>query len=69
MIGTGISALFLYLIAFMNVVILISIIRIAKDFRNFKNKKVEEELLNRGFMFRYFNGIMKLISSSWQMFS
>jgi high-affinity nickel-transport protein len=67
-IGTGISALFLYLIAFMNVVILISIIRIAKDFRNFKNKKVEEELLKRGFMFRYFNGIMKLISSSWQMF-
>ena len=67
-IGTGISALFLYLIAFMNVIILISIVRIAKDFRNFKNKKVEEELLRRGFMFRYFNGIMKLISSSWQMF-
>jgi high-affinity nickel-transport protein len=66
--GTGISALFLYLIAFMNVVILIGIIKIAKDFKNFKNKKMEEELLKRGFMFRYFNGIMKLITSSWQMF-
>ena len=66
--GTGISALFLYLIAFMNVVILVSIVKIAKDFKNFKNKKMEEELLRRGFMFRYFNGIMKLITSSWQMF-
>jgi high-affinity nickel-transport protein len=67
-IGTGVSALFLYLIAFMNAVILISIIKIARDFKNFKNKKIEEELLKRGFMFRYFNGIMKLITSSWQMF-
>jgi high-affinity nickel-transport protein len=68
-IGTGVSALFLYLIAAMNVLILISIIRIAKDFKNFKsNKRMEEELLKRGFMFRYFNGIMKLITSSWQMF-
>ncbi|MHB8232150.1 MAG: HoxN/HupN/NixA family nickel/cobalt transporter [bacterium] len=67
-IGTGVSALFLYLIAFMNAVILISIIKIARDFKNFKNKKIEDELLKRGFMFRYFNGIMKLITSSWQMF-
>lgn len=64
-IGTGVSALFLYLIAFMNVVILISIIKIVRDFNN---KKIEKELLKRGFMFRYFNGIMKLITSSWQMF-
>lgn len=70
MIGTGVSALFLYLIAFMNFIILISIIKIARDFKNFKDKKdkIEEELLNRGFMFRYFNGVMKLITSSWQMF-
>ncbi|MHB1665055.1 MAG: HoxN/HupN/NixA family nickel/cobalt transporter [bacterium] len=67
-IGTGISALFLYLIAFMNVLILISIVKIARDFKNLDNKKIEEELLKRGFMFRYFNGIMKLITSSWQMF-
>lgn len=66
-IGTGISALFLYLIAFMNVIILISIVKIARDFKNLKNKKIEEELLKRGFMFRYFSGIMKLITSSWQM--
>ena len=65
--GTVASALFLYLIAFMNVVILASIIKIARDFKNLKNKKMEEELLKRGFMFRYFNGIMKLINSSWQM--
>ncbi len=67
MVGTGVSALFLYLIAFMNIVILISIVKIAKDFKNLQSKKIEEELLKRGFMFRYFNGIMKLITSSWQM--
>lgn len=67
-IGTCVSALFLYLIAFMNIIILISIVKIARDFKNLRNKKIEEELLKRGFMFRYFNGIMKLITSSWQMF-
>ncbi len=67
-IGTGASALFLYLIALMNIVILISIVKIAKDFKNYKNKKLEEELLKRGFMYRYFHKLMKLITSSWQMF-
>ena len=65
MLGLIFSALFLYLIAFMNLVILVTIIKIARDF---KNKKLEEELLKRGFMFRFFSGIMKLITSSWQMF-
>lgn len=64
-VGTGVSAFFLYIIAFMNIVILISIIKIARDFRS---RRMEEELLKRGFMFRYFNGIMKLMNSSWQMF-
>lgn len=65
LLGTAASALFLYLIALMNLIILISIIKIALDFKN--NKKMEEELLKRGFMFRYFSGIMKLIKSSWNM--
>ncbi|MFW0884119.1 HoxN/HupN/NixA family nickel/cobalt transporter [Candidatus Acidulodesulfobacterium sp. H_13] len=65
--GTGISALFLYIIAFMNLLILISIIKVARNFKNVSNKKMEEELLKRGFMFRFFGGVMKLITSSWQM--
>jgi high-affinity nickel-transport protein len=68
MLGTGVSALFLYLIAFMNLVILVNIVKIAGDFKNIKNKKIEDELLKRGFMFRYFSGVMKIIKSSWQMF-
>ncbi len=66
-IGTGVSALFLYLIAIMNIAILLSIIRIAKNFKKYKDKSLEEELLKRGFMYRYFHRIMKLITSSWQM--
>ena len=66
-IGTGVSALFLYLIAIMNIAILLSIIRIAKNFKKYKDKSLEEELLKRGFMYRYFHRIMKLITCSWRM--
>lgn len=65
--GTAISALFLYLISFMNILILISIIKIVRGFKGNTAKRIEEELLKRGFMARYFSGIMKLITSSWQM--
>ncbi len=65
--GTAASALFLYLIAFMNLIILFSIVKIARDFKNLKNDRLEEELLKRGFMFRYLGGVMKLMNSSWQM--
>ncbi len=66
-IGTGVSALFLYLIAIMNIAVLLSIINIAKNFKKYKDKKLEEELLKRGFMYRYFHKVMKLITASWQM--
>ncbi len=68
MLGTGISALFLYIIAFMNLLILISIIKVVRKYRNADNKAMEAELLKRGFMFRFFGGVMKLITSSWHMF-
>ncbi len=67
MLGTVASALFLYLIAFMNLLILFSIVKIAKNLNTLKNNKLEEELLKRGFMFRYLNGVMKFMNSSWQM--
>jgi nickel/cobalt transporter (NiCoT) family protein len=70
-IGTLVSALFLFVIAFANVLVLISIYR---AFRNVKNggRFVEEDLdlmlANRGFMARIFRRAFRLIERSWHMY-
>ena len=70
-VGTLVSALFLFVIAFANVLVLISIYR---AFRTVKNggRFVEEELdlmlANRGFMARIFRRAFRLIERSWHMY-
>jgi len=69
--GTLISAFFLLAIAFMNLAILVSIIR---TFRRVKaGGAYREEDLNlllakRGFFGRLFRGLFRLIDHSWQMY-
>lgn len=70
-IGTLVSALFLFVIAFANVLVLISVYR---AFRTVKNggRFVEEDLdlmlANRGFMTRIFRRAFRLIERSWHMY-
>ena len=70
-VGTLVSALFLFVIAFANVLVLISIYR---AFRTVKNggRFVEEDLdlmlANRGFMARIFRRAFRLIERSWHMY-
>src|SRR5271170_4350474 len=70
-VGTLVSALFLFAIAIANILVLISIYR---TFRTVKSggKFVEEDLdlmlANRGFLGRLFRRFFHLIERSWQMY-
>ena len=71
MVGTGVSALFLFAIAFANILVWISVYR---TFRTVKNgsRLIEEDLdlmlANRGFFGRLFRRFFRVIESSWQMY-
>ena len=69
-IGTGVSAFFLYVIAAINLVILVGIIRIFREMRRGKYDEatLEEKLNQRGFMNRILGPLARSITSSWQMY-
>ena len=68
--GTVVSASFLYLIAFLNVVILAGIIAVFRRMRHgeFDEAELEQQLENRGLMFRIFGRWMRSITKEWQMY-
>ncbi len=68
--GTIVSASFLYLIALLNVVILLGIVRVFRSMRNgsFDEAELERQLNNRGLMFRFFGRWMRTIDKEWKMY-
>jgi high-affinity nickel-transport protein len=68
--GTIVSATFLYLIAFLNIVILAGIISVFRKMRqgDFDEEELERQLENRGLMFRVFGKWMKTITKEWQIY-
>jgi high-affinity nickel-transport protein len=69
-IGTGVSGFFLYLIAAINLVILLGIIRIFRQMRRgeFDEPTLEKRLMERGLMNRLLGPLARSIKSSWQMY-
>jgi high-affinity nickel-transport protein len=69
-IGTGVSGAFLYVIAALNVVILLGIIKVFREMRNgnFDEAQLEHQLETRGLMNRFFGRFAKTISKPWQMY-
>jgi len=68
--GTAISGSFLYLIAAINVVILVGIARIFFQMRRgvYAEDELENQLQARGFMFRILGKHLGVITSPWQMY-
>jgi high-affinity nickel-transport protein len=69
-IGTGVSGVFLYIIAALNVVILVGIVKV---FREMKTGKYDEatldaQLNSRGFMNRFFGRLTRTITKPHQMY-
>lgn len=70
LIGTSVSGGFLYLIAAINIVILLGIVRVFRDMRRgiYDEAQLEEHLANRGFMNRILGRVMRLVTKPWQMY-
>ena len=68
--GTAISGGFLYLIAFVNLLIFWEVYRIFQRLRagTLDNAQLEAQLNNRGFMNRYFNWLFKFVNKPWQIY-
>ena len=68
--GTAISAGFLYLIAFINLLIFWEVYLIFRQLKagTLNNEKLEAQLNNRGFMNRYFNFLFKFVNEPWQIY-
>ncbi len=69
-VGTGVSGLFLYVIAALNLVILMSIVRVFFDLRKglYDEDSLEHELNRRGLMSRFFGPLARRMDASWKMF-
>nr|WP_328917989.1 HoxN/HupN/NixA family nickel/cobalt transporter [Streptomyces sp. NBC_00223] len=69
-IGTTVSGTFLYVIAFVNLLILAGIWKVFRRMRqgHFDEAALEEQLNNRGFMNRLLGRLMKSVTSPWQMY-
>jgi nickel/cobalt transporter (NiCoT) family protein len=69
-VGTGVSGTFLYLIAALNVVILLGIVRVFRDMRSgrFSEAQLDEKLNSRGLMGRFFGRFTRTVGKPWHMY-
>ena len=70
LIGTSVSGGFLMLIAILNLVVLISIIKVFIEMRRgqYNEEQLEKHLDSRGFLMRFFGPIARQIDTSWKMY-
>ena len=70
LIGTSISGAFLLIIALLNLVVLISIVRVFIEMRKgaYDEAELEKHLNSRGFLMRFFGPIARRIDASWKMY-
>ena len=70
LVGTVVSGAFLYLIAILNLIILVSIVRLFLDMRRglFDDSQLEKHLNSRGLLMRFFGPIARSIDKPWKMY-
>jgi nickel/cobalt transporter (NiCoT) family protein len=69
-IGTGVSGGFLYVIAAINVVILLGIIKVFREMKlgRYDEAELEHQLASRGLMNRFFGGLTKAVTNPHHMY-
>lgn len=69
-VGTSLAATFLYLIALLNLVVLVGILKVFRRMRRgeYDEGELERQLQARGFMWRFFGRFMRSITRTWHMF-
>ncbi len=71
LIGTSVSAAFLYLIAIINILVLIEIYQTfqkVKRGEEYSDQTLDEFLNQRGLMGRFFRPLLRLVDKSWKMY-
>ena len=70
LVGTTVSGAFLMFIAILNLVVLVSIVRVFVAMRRglYNEEELEKHLDSRGFLMRFFGPIARRIDSSWKMY-
>jgi high-affinity nickel-transport protein len=70
LIGPSVSGTFLMIIGILNLLVLISIVKIFRRMRHghYAEAELEEQLNNRGFMNRFYRRATNAITKSWQMY-
>ncbi len=71
LIGTSVSALFLYLIAFINLLVLWEIFRTfqkVKRGEEYNEQTLDDFLNQRGLMGRFFRPLLRVVDKSWKMY-
>jgi nickel/cobalt transporter (NiCoT) family protein len=68
--GTGVSAVFLFLIGAVNLVVLAGIVKVFRSMRRgqYDEAELERQLDNRGFFYRFFGRWMRAIDTEWKMY-
>jgi high-affinity nickel-transport protein len=68
--GTSLSATFLILIAVLNLVVLVAIVKVFVQLRRdrYNEGDLEDELNRRGLMNRFFGPLARSVDSSWKMY-
>jgi high-affinity nickel-transport protein len=70
LVGTTVSGFFLYLIAALNIVVLVSIVRVFREMRTgrYDDAELERKLNSRGLMNRFFGGYARRIDTPWKIY-
>jgi high-affinity nickel-transport protein len=70
LIGTSVSGVFLYLIAILNVIVLVGILRVFVRLRRgaYDDTELEQQLQSRGLINRFLGRFTKSITKSWHMY-
>lgn len=71
LIGTSVSAIFLLLIAAINMVVLIDIFKTFREVKRggiYNDQTLDETLNDRGLMGRFFKPLLKIVGNSWNMY-
>jgi len=69
-VGTLVSGTFLYLIALLNLVVLVGIVKVFVQMRRgrYDDQELEQQLNARGLMYRFFGRMMRAIRRQWHMY-
>jgi nickel/cobalt transporter (NiCoT) family protein len=69
-IGASVSGFFLWMIGLLNLIVLVDILRIYRQMKRgeFDEEQLEQTLMNRGFMGRFFKRFFNMINESWHMY-